>query len=180
MSHKLANVPPVPSRIQMIDNDDDMDDYTPVEGVPRPQLGRLVIRDVRVGAFNQVSSLSGVPYVVWTVHIHLSTGTTLTIHKRYSEFVKLRTRILELFPQLATYSINSGAKTGKAKLKFRSIPKLTSLGSNDLFWKFGKSERSKASFLDGERRHQLEVFVSFVFLDPTLGSSEVIKRFILE
>lgn len=175
MLKRLAPVPPAP--IQMIDNDEG--GHVPGAG-PDETAGRPVIKGVRVVRWTEMPGSGPMfpPYVVWTMEVTLALGVVLVVHKRYSEFVALRAQLVQEFPPVVTYAV--GPESGrKQRQRYSSIPPLTTSTKRDLWWKFGAgSADAQREFLEHERRPRLEVFASFVFLDPTLSKSAAVRQFV--
>lgn len=92
-------------------------------------------------------------YVVWVIHIQKLAGGSMTICRRYSEFVTFRQKLVNAFPK-----------------RIREIPELP---PKSLIARF------RPDFLES-RRQGLQYFLLCVLLNPDLGSSECVRDFVRE
>ncbi|CAO3687986.1 unnamed protein product [Umbelopsis vinacea] len=92
-------------------------------------------------------------YVCYSCTIFSSKGTSITARKRYSDFVQLRDSLVEHYPRLK----NNLPKLPPKKVVGRFTP----------------------SFIE-KRRRELEYFLKYVSLHPTLGSSMEVKRWLTQ
>lgn len=92
-------------------------------------------------------------YVVWVIHIQKLAGGSMTICRRYSEFVTFRERLVSSFPK-----------------RTREIPELP---PKSIIARF------RPDFLES-RRLGLQYFLLCVLLNPDLGSSGCVRDFVRE
>ncbi|CAO3666320.1 unnamed protein product [Umbelopsis ramanniana] len=92
-------------------------------------------------------------YVCYSCTIYSSKGASITARKRYSDFVQLRESLVEHYPRLKT-----------------NLPKLP---PKKVVGKF------TPAFIE-KRRRELEYFLKYVSLHPTLGSSMEVKRWLTQ
>ncbi|KAM3584676.1 hypothetical protein VKS41_003483 [Umbelopsis sp. WA50703] len=92
-------------------------------------------------------------YVCYSCTIFSSKGASISARKRYSDFVQLRESLIEHYPRLKS-----------------NIPKLP---PKKVVGKF------TPAFIE-KRRRELEYFLKYVSLHPTLGSSMVLKRWLTQ
>ncbi|CAG8490586.1 798_t:CDS:2 [Paraglomus occultum] len=91
-------------------------------------------------------------YIEYTCTVKGPEGTSITVRKRYSEFVKLRTQL------------------SKAQPHFKNlIPKLP---PKKVVGKFG------TAFVE-RRRKDLEYFLTYILLHPTLGATPVVRKWFM-
>ncbi|KAL1915505.1 uncharacterized protein VTP21DRAFT_6629 [Calcarisporiella thermophila] len=89
-------------------------------------------------------------YIVYTCTVKNNTGANIVVRKRYSDFVALRNALLKQYPFLK--------KSGLPHLPPKRV--------------VGKFN---VKFIE-HRRGELEYFLSYVLLHPTLGSSAIVSR----
>ncbi|PWN40029.1 hypothetical protein IE81DRAFT_325961, partial [Ceraceosorus guamensis] len=112
--------------------------------------GRCFARDVHVAGWRTVGSRAR-GHVIYKVRIETHAGTSLTIFRRFSAFVALRSQLIEALPQHA-----------------QALPSLPSRGSGILH-KYG------AQHLE-ERRVGLQHWLTAVLLDSMWGNVEAARE----
>ncbi len=115
-------------------------------------------------------------YTVWTIRIQATNGGNIILHKRYSDFDRLRRKLVRNYGDsiskrqmelgsIAIPTSNKNDKNNGIKLRIPELP------PKSVFNNF------KKEFLS-ERRQGLEFFLASVLLDPRIGKSNIVKEFL--
>jgi hypothetical protein len=107
--------------------------------------------DVHIGDCTVVTGSNGSQFAVWTISIHTTAGGTIKLLKRYSEMDSLRRDLVRTFPDHVS--------------EIPRLPPKKVIGNlNNKFLM--------------QRRRGLEYFVNCVLLNPDLGNSEIVRKFV--